>query len=84
MSDLPSKAELDEAERPDNRGPAIVVTGGVCGGFEFHGPFESIDAALKWYKTSLFGIVKCPVTVALLTKPAEARTMLEALKEPNP
>lgn len=53
-------------DKPDLRGPAIVVTGSVLGGFEFFGPFESIDSALEWYGASMFGIVKDKVTIALL------------------
>jgi hypothetical protein len=54
-------------EPPDNRGPAIVVTGGAIGGFTFTGPFDSIDAAAM----SLHGILKANVTIALLEEPRE-------------
>ena len=63
------EAGTEQNEPPDNRGPAIVVTGSVSVGFEFTGPFESIDAALKWYEQSLFGVVKLPVTISLLSPP---------------
>lgn len=56
-------------DEPDLRGPAIVVTGGVIGGFEFHGPFETIDAAHQWWATTLGGQLGAPCALALLEKP---------------
>jgi hypothetical protein len=50
----------------DTRGPAVLVTGGVIGGFEFYGPFPTIDDAAAWYEKSLFGFAKAAVSIALL------------------
>lgn len=55
---------------PDYRGPAIIVEGGVIGGFKFIGPFEHIDAALKWHKEkSLPGVLGLSASVVLLVSP---------------
>lgn len=59
----------DEREPDDTRGPAIAVTGGIHGGFKFYGPFETIDAAIEWYKQTPGGILGANVTIALLEKP---------------
>jgi hypothetical protein len=50
----------------DARGPAVVVTGSVIGGFEFTGPFPTISAAAEWYGTSLLGSLKLPCSIVLL------------------
>lgn len=67
MSD--DRVATEPAEAPDNRGPAIIAHGALNGGFKFIGPFETIDAAIKWYGTSFYGYIKAPVTIALLEKP---------------
>lgn len=56
-------------EGPDLRGPAIVVTGGVIGGFDFHGPFETVEAASQWWQTTLGGKLGTGCSIALLEKP---------------
>jgi hypothetical protein len=66
----------DELHEPDLRGPAIIVTGSVISGFKFHGPFETIDDAARWYETKtisgLLGIGCC--TIVLIEKPEEQVT----------
>lgn len=62
---------MSDSEAPDTRGPAIIAHGSVLGGFKFIGPFETIDAALEWYRTSLWGALKAPVTIALLENPGQ-------------
>lgn len=59
----------DVQEPPDTRGPAIVVTGSLLDGIKAHGPFDSIDLALKWYDKSLFSKCRTHVTIVLLEKP---------------
>jgi hypothetical protein len=45
-------------EPEDLRGPAIVVRGSVLSGFQFYGPFDTIDAAHAWCATqTLSGLV---------------------------
>jgi len=39
----------------DNRGPAIVIRGSVISGFKFYGPFNTIDDAVSWCKTTVSG-----------------------------
>lgn len=57
-------------DEPDLRGPAVIVTGGVIGGFEFEGPFETIDDALcYWQDSTLGGSLGVPCSVVLLKKP---------------
>lgn len=56
----------DDNEEADLRGPAIIAIGGVVGGFEFYGPYESIDAALQATKQM---VVIPSLTIALLTPP---------------
>lgn len=70
-----SDAELER--QADMRGPAVIVTGGVIGGFTFYGPFDSIDAALKHWETTMFGRLKMNVTIALLEKP-QAMPLIES------
>lgn len=38
---------------PDNRGPAIVITGSLVVGLKFYGPFATIDAAVAWCEKTL-------------------------------
>jgi len=56
-------------DEPDLRGPAAVVEGSVLGGFEFYGPFATIDDAARWHATTLPGILGCHATIVLLRKP---------------
>ena len=54
----------------DSRGPAIVIQGSVIQGFKFHGPFETIAEAVKWWQSTPLGkLEQMPVTVALLEQP---------------
>ena len=46
-----SRCSSANDDTPDLRGPAVVVRGSVLGGFEFHGPFPTIDAACNWCQT---------------------------------
>jgi len=63
----------------DNRGPAVVVSGTVIGGFEFHGPFPTISAAHEWYEQQFFGgFLKMPASIVLLAAPRPATTDLDA------
>lgn len=57
---------MEDEERPDLRGPAIIVVGSVLGGFKFYGPFETVDAALKRWPTTLPGYLKLECTIALV------------------
>ena len=61
--------QSDQSVPPDTRGPAIVVTGSLLDGLKAHGPFDSIDLAMKWYEKSLFGKCRAHVTIMLLEKP---------------
>ena len=67
----PSSASAGSGERgPDTRGPAVIVTGSVLGGFTFIGPFPTIEHAAEWHATrSLPG---------LLGLPADAIVVLES------
>lgn len=58
-------------ETPDLRGPAVVVRGSVLGGFEFYGPFPTIDDACEWCRTkTLAGVLGLNHdTIVLLEKP---------------
>lgn len=39
----------------DTRGPAIVIRGSVVTGFQFYGPFNTIDDAAFWCRTTVSG-----------------------------
>lgn len=64
----------DDRDEPDFRGPAVIVSGSILGGFKFIGPFDTIDLALQWhYASSLEGILGIPVTVVLLDNPESVK-----------
>lgn len=58
---------------PNRRVPVIAVYGGVVGGFDFYGPFETVQAALEWHEQSNFVWLKAPCAIALLKKPRYAK-----------
>ena len=68
----PSPASAGSGERgPDTRGPAVIVTGSVIGGFTFIGPFPTIEHAAEWQATrSLPGLLGLPAdAIVLLESP---------------
>jgi hypothetical protein len=72
-------ATATETNDVDNRGPAVVASGTVIGGFEFHGPFPTISAAHEWYEQQFFGgILKMPASIVLLAAPRPATTDYDA------
>jgi hypothetical protein len=58
------------SDEPDTRGPAIIVEGSVLGGFEFMGPFESIDAAQQFWSRTWLHQHGVGCTIALLREPS--------------
>lgn len=69
--------KLDCCE-PDLRGPAVIVTGSVISGFEFYGPFETVDAAVEWYNNcTLLGSLKIErISVVILKKPNDKHALI--------
>jgi len=68
----PSLASAGSGERgPDTRGPAVIATGSVIGGFTFIGPFPTIEHAAEWHaKRSLSGLLGLPAdAIVLLESP---------------
>jgi len=65
----PAADELVDVHDCDNRGPAVVVTGSVIGGFEFTGPFPTISAANEWYTQSMLGGIGVRCSIVLLVAP---------------
>jgi len=66
---------MTEERGPDERGPAVIVSGCVLGGFDFRGPFDTIDAAHTYLKDTLAGKLEATVgecTIVLLTPPKYA------------
>lgn len=54
----------------DTRGPAIIAIGSLASGFKFCGPFESIDAAVKYHESkTVQGVLGIPASVFLLEAP---------------
>jgi len=54
----------------DIRGPAILAVGSLAEGFKFCGPFESVDAAVKFHEAkTLRGVLGFSASVFLLDKP---------------
>ena len=60
--------EIDLDEHHDLRGPAIAITG-MVNSLEFHGPFETVDEALTWYRQSVHALMHQTCSIMLLTKP---------------
>ena len=67
--------EMSAASRgsgePDTRGPAVIVTGSVLGGFTFIGPFTTIEHAAEWHsERSMPGVLGLPAhAIVLLESP---------------
>jgi len=54
----------------DLRAATVIVTGDVINGFEFTGPFESVDAAIEYGQTRIFeGVIGGKVSIGVLKPP---------------
>lgn len=74
-----SSSGWEDDEQRDERGPAVVVRGGVIGGFKFYGPFDSIEDAVEWCETkTLMGAVygASNDSIVLLEQPKQDGTVV--------
>jgi hypothetical protein len=74
--------EMSAASRgsgePDTRGPAVIVTGSVIGGFTFIGPFPTIEHAAEWHsKRSMPGVLGLPADAIVLLESPDRRAVVK-------
>ena len=61
----------DDIEIVDDRGPAVIVLGGLLGGFQLYGPFDTVTKASDFYRDkTISGMLKAGgATIMLLLPP---------------